>query len=236
VSSLKRPLGFLIWGVLWAVIGPRWSAAADFRPFQEGETLTYRVLWPSGVLLGEAVFQVSPRGKELNFQVTVEARLPQYRLSHSLDAVATQDGLCSLQFHQKAEQGPRRSEDSMEFDQAAHQARRIRSGQTTTASVPECARDPLTFVYYVRSQLAAGKPPGPGTAHWGRNFDVRVERVGSETLQVGGTRRPAEKFQVTYSTPTTERKFAVWFSTDAARRPLRFTVPTSLAEFTAELE
>ena len=236
MSSLKCHRGFLVWGVLWAGLGPLWSTAADFRPFQEGETLTYRLLWPSGVLLGEAVFQVSTRGKELNFQVTVEARIPQYRLSHSLAAVATQEGLCSLQFHQKAEQGTRRSEDSMQFDQATHQARRIRGGQTTTAPVPECARDPLTLVYYVRSQLAAGKPLGLGTTHWGRNFDVRLERVGSETLQIGGTRRPAEKFQVSYSTANSERKFAVWFSTDAARTPLRFTVPTTLAEFTAELE
>jgi hypothetical protein len=28
----------------------------------------------------------------------------------------------------------------------------------------------------------------------------------------------------------------VWFSSDAARTPLQFTVPTSLADFKAELE
>ena len=233
---LKRHRGFFLWGVLWVLLGPLWGTAADFRPFQEGERLTYRLLWPSRVVLGEAVFQVSTRGKELNFQVTVEGRLPQYRLSHSIAAIATLDDLCSLQFHQKSEEGTRRSEDSLQFDQAAHQARRIRGGQTTTATIPECARDPLTLVYYVRSQLASGKPPESGATHWGRNIAVRLERAGSETLQLGGKSRPAEKFQVSYFTPTAERKFAVWFSTDAARTPLRFTVPTTLAEFTAELE
>ena len=239
MSKRARTFARIFCGALWlGLAGLPGAPAQDggFRPLQEGERLIYRILWPSGVTLGEAVFRVTPSGKQLQFQLTVEANLPQYKLTGALSSVATQDGLCSLQFHQKIGEGPRQSEESLEFDQAAHQARRSRGSQTTTEPIPECARDPLTFLYYYRSQLAAGKTAGSGTVFGKSKYELRIEPAGSETLSVGGKPRPAEKFQVTYTGSSRERKFVLWFATGGARVPLRVTLPSSLAEFSAELQ
>ena len=217
-------------------LGSARGAAAEFRPFEEGERLVYRLLWPSGIPLGEAVFEVSRRGEELHFEVTLDARLPQYRVTHHFSSVAAREGLCSLRYQQTMKEGTRNTEETIEFDQAAHRARRTGGRQPGSVEIPECARDPLTFIYYARSRLATGQPAASGSVHLGRNLTVRLEPSGAETVSVIGTPRAAEKLRVSFPRGNSQRTVEVWFAPDATRTPLRITVPTSLAEFRAELE
>lgn len=226
----------LLGSLLWMALAPARDAAAEFGPFKEGETLVYRLLWPSGFPLGEVVTEVSRDGEELRFAVTLDARLPQYRVHYSFSSVATKEGLCSLRYRQTLEEGNRRSEETIEFDQAAHQARRTGGRQPATTEIPACARDPLTFLYYVRSRLAEGEAAASGPVHLGRNLTVRLVPAGPETVNVLGTPRAAEKLQVTFPAGNSERSVEIWFASDAPRTPLRVTVATSLAEFRAELE
>jgi hypothetical protein len=217
-------------------LGSRLGAAAEFPPFESGEKLVYRLLWPSGIPLGEAVFEVSRQDKELHFDVTLDARLPQYSIRYHFSSVATQEGLCSLRYQQTMKDGPRSTEETIEFDQAAHQARRTGGRQPGASEIPACARDPLTFIYYTRSRLAAGQPAESGSVHLGRNLSVQLAASGAETVRVIGTPRPAEKLRVSIPRGNSQRTVEVWFAPDATRTPLRITVPTSLAEFRAELE
>ncbi len=216
--------------------GPAPGQSADFRPFVEGERLVYRLLWPSGLPLGEAVFEVTPQGNELHFRASVEASLPQNRFNSTFSAVAAREKLCSLQFHQKLEEGSQSSEEALEFDQAAHRVRRIRGRDATTAPIPECARDPLTFLYYARSRLAAGEPVEPGSLHYGRESPAQLAPGRAGTVEVGGAPRPGEKFTLRFAARNRDRTLEIWFAPDATRIPLRFTIPTSLADFKAELE
>ena len=211
------------------------AQSADFAPF-EGEQLVYRLLWPSGIPLGEAVFEVSPQGDQLHFDVSLEARLPQYRFNATFSSVAERDGLCSLQFHQKIEEGKQSSEESMEFDQKAHRVRRIRGRNTTTETIPECARDPLTFLYYLRSRAAAGQPVGSSRIHYGKEIALQLDRDGPGTVTIGGSRKQGEKLEVRFPARSGERTVEVWLSSDSARTPFLFTVPTALADFRGELE
>lgn len=236
MSDFRRLAIGVLGILLGAALGVARAAAAEFPPFESGERLVYRLLWPSGIPLGEAVFEVSRQDKELHFDVTLDARLPQYSVRYHFSSVATQEGLCSLRYQQSMKDGPRNTEETIEFDQTAHRARRTGGQQPGSSEIPECARDPLTFIYYVRSQLAAGQLPASGSVQAGRNLTVRLESSGSETVSVLGTPRPAEKLQVTIPRGNSERTVAVWFAPDATRTPLRVTVPTTLAEFRAELE
>ena len=215
---------------------PRWTPLFKY-PLTSGEKLTYRLLWPSGVSLGEAFLEAAPSGTETHFQITVEIDLPQYALRHVSSSVAAGDGLCSLRFRQETAGGGKKwAEESIEFDQAARQAHWTRNGQTTTASIAECAQDPLTFIYYLRSRLAEGQPLDSQTLYRGKEFNVRVRAAGAETVEVRGQPRPAEKFVISYPGSDAETTFEVWISTDAERLPLRLRVPSPLAAFTAELE
>ena len=236
MSGFRRLALCLLGSLWWAALSPLRGAAAEFPPFEAGEKLVYRLLWPSGITLGEAVFEVSRQGEELHFEVTVEARLPQYRVSYHFSSVATKEGLCSLRYQQTMKDGPRSAEETIEFDQSAHRARRTGGRQPGSVEIPECARDPLTFFYYTRSRLAAGQPAESGSVHLGRNLTVRLDASGLETVNVLGTPRRAEKLQASFPARNSERTVEIWLAPDAARIPLRFTVPTSLAEFRAELE
>ena len=212
------------------------NGAAPFLLFDEQESLTYRLLWPSGLTLGEAVLRGSFSGEELHFQFTLETGLPQYNISHSSSSVATKDGLCSLQFQGKTRWGSTDSGETIEFDQTTHLARRSRENQTTTASIPECARDPLAFLYYFRNQLALGNTLDSGTFHWGANFSLQIESAGPETVKAGGRQWPAEKYMVTYRGPNSGRTVELWISTDATPKPVRVRVAFPLAVFSAEME
>jgi hypothetical protein len=212
------------------------AQAPPFAPFESGERLVYQLLWPSGLPLGEAVLEVSSQGADLHFQLSVEARLPQYRFSGTFSSVAKREGLCSLQFHQKIEEGRRTSEESMEFDQTTHHVQHIRSRGTTTDPIPECARDPLTFLYYVRTLAAAGKAADPGSMHYAKGVAIQLAPGGPGSVDVGGAPRKGEKLAVHFPTRRGQRTLEVWLASDAVRTPLHFTVPTSLAEFKAELE
>jgi len=217
-------------------LGSRLGAAAEFPPFESGERLVYRLLWPSGIPLGEAVFEVSRQDKELHFDLTLDARLPQYSVRYHFSSVATQEGLCSLRYQQTMKDGPRTAEETIEFDQAAHQAKRTGGRQPGSVEIPACARDPLTFIYYTRSRLAAGQPAESGSVHLGRNVTVQLAVSGAETVSVIGTPRATEKLQVSIPRGNSQRTLEVWFAPDAMRTPLRIAVPTTLAEFRAELE
>lgn len=212
------------------------GATTPARAFPEEESLTYRFLWPSGVTLGEAVLRASFSGEELHLQLTVEADLPQYNISHSSSSVATREGICSLRFQTETSAGPKTSAESIEFDQSAHLARRTLENQTTSASIPECARDPLAFLYYFRSQLAAGTTLDSGTFHFGSNYSVQIKAEGPETVEAGGRQWSSRKYVVTYRGPNSGKTFELWISTEPSRKPVRVRVSYPLAVFSAEIE
>jgi len=211
------------------------ASVPGFAPF-EGERLVYRLFWPSGIPLGEAIFEVSPQGDNLRFEATLEARLPQYRFNSTFSAVAAREGLCSLQFHQKIEEGKQTSEESMEFDQTAHRVKRIQGRNSTTAAIPECARDPLTFLYYLRSRTAAGQSVDSSRIHFGKEIALQLDQDGTATVSVGGVPKQGEKFEVHFPARGGERTVEIWLSSDPSRTPFQFTVPTTLADFRAELD
>ncbi len=223
----------MAWGGLYAAAQ---EVASAFPPFQQGETLRYRLQWPSGITLGEATLRVSPAGKELRLELTVEAGLPQYTLRDTFSAVASLDDLCSIQFHQKIAEGERQREESIEFDPATRQATHTRGNQTTTMAVPQCARDPLTFLYYFRRELAAGRRVASGAVQLGTSIAVQIAPGVPEPVRVSGQTKPADHYVVTYSGTRGSKTFHLWLSPDAARAPVRIRAPFPLAEFAAELQ
>jgi len=212
------------------------QGAVALQGFAAGETLRYKLLWPSGVGLGEALLAVSPADKGVRFELSVEADLPIHNITDSLTSLATSEGLCSLESQKKTQEGAKKSSESIEFDQKAHQARRTSGGQTASFPIPDCARDPLTFLYYFRSQLSAGGPVNLHTFYSSPGHSLEVKAVGPETVSAGGRRRLADRYSVTYHRPNSATTFEVWFSEDSRREPVLIRLPTSLAVFSAELQ
>ena len=204
-------------------------------PWERGERRVYQLLWPSGVSLGEAVLEASSDGEEIHLQATVEAKLPQHDVHYVFSAVATQE-LCSLRFQQQISEGSRAWEESFEFDPVTRQVRRTRNGQSSVTTVPECPRDPLTFLYYFRGQLASGKTPGMEELFLGTTIPLRSEAVAPETVKLGSREWEGDRFLVTYTPPGGEKFFEVWVHPGSARVPVGAKVPLALAIFAAELQ
>jgi hypothetical protein len=182
------------------------------------------------------MFEASPSGDNVRLEATVEAELPFKRVRYSFSSVAAQKGLCSLQFRQTVAEGDRSWEESVDFDQASHQAQWTRNHQTTTVSIPECARDPLTYLYYFRGELASGRVPAWRTLAPGTHFDMDVEPRGPETATVAGQKRLAEKYLLTFSTRKGDVAIELWVGKDSARQPLLVRMPFPVAVFSAELQ
>ena len=199
----------------------------------------YKLLWPSGLSLGEAVLQASVVGKEVRLSVTVDAFLPQRRLSYAFSAVATEE-LCSLRFRQRSQEGVRSQEETFEFDQEKHEVRRTSNGRSSVAPVPVCARDPLTLLYHFRQQLAFQQLSlgtiKPGAFHLGADFSVRYEAVTPETVRLGTKAWEGDRFLVTYAGPNGENGLEVWIRPDPSRVPVAVKMQFPLATFAAELQ
>lgn len=238
----KKSAGACLGGILWFLsyqVGVLAQETSKWPPFSNGETLVYKLLWPSGLSLGEAVLRASVAGDEVRLTATVDAALPQHNVLYVFSSVSTQE-LCSLRFHQRVQEGARVWEETFEFDQGKHEVRRTRNGQSSVASVPPCARDPLTLLYHFRRQLAFQQlslgTMQPGAFHLGADFAVRFEAIAPERMVLGTKVGEGDRFLVAYAGPGGENSFEVWIRPDAARVPVAAKVPFPLATFAAELQ
>jgi hypothetical protein len=225
--------------ILLTARGPE-PSAAQAPPaaslFSGGETLRFKLMWPSGVGLGEAVLTVSAGQSQVHLDMTVDADLPIQNISGKFSSVATPEGLCSIQYHRKMTEGSKVSEESIEFDQKAHQAKRTVNGQTATLSVSECARDPLAFLYYFRSELAQHRTARTTSIVLAPDKHLEISGGATESISAGGRQRKAQKFSAAIRYPNTSKSFDVWFSTDGHWEPVLVRLPTPLAVFSAEIE
>ncbi len=212
------------------------NPAAASPAWTDGETLHFKLLWPSSLSLGEATLTVSPANDQMRFELRVDAALPTHDFSASISSLATRQNLCSLQYEQKVIEGVKTSNETIQFDQNAHQAHRTRAGQTDTFPTPPCARDPLAFFYYFRAQIAAGAPLNAQSFFMGPSQAVDLRRSGNDSVSAGGKQYSTERYEMTYRNPKTAKTFQVWMSTDARRAPVRIQLPFPLAIFSAELQ
>ena len=204
--------------------------------FNGGETLRLKLSWPSGVGLGEAVLTASDMQGQLHLDMTVDADLPIYNISGKFSSVATADGFCSIQYHKKMTEGSKVSEESIDFDQKAHEAKRTVNGHTSTISVSECAKDPLTFLYYFRSELAKRKTAQTASLVLAPERSLEITGGSTETITAAGRQHKAQKFSASIRYPYTSKTFDVWFSADGHWEPLLVRLPSPLAVFSAEME
>ena len=204
--------------------------------YSASETLRLKILWPSGASMGEATLTATPGQGELRMEVAMQAVLPFQKISGTFTSVATGEGLCSRQYHRKVMEGPKSSEETIEFDQTAHTARRTLGGQTATSPIVPCAHDPLAFIYFVRAQMAAGRTVDASSFFLGPERSLLLARNGPESVTVAGSPRSADKFALTLGAPNRTRSFDVWISSTARREPLLVRLPLPLAVFSAELE
>ena len=215
------------------------TAFASEFPFRPDETLTYSVNWPSGLGLGEGTMGAKlakgstgePIGWQFEFQI--EAAVPGFSVIDHYRASATKE-LCSIEFEKVLAHGKRKGQEKTTFGSGSA-SRTTKGGGKSEIMVPECAKDGLTFIYFLRSELAQGRIPATQKVLFGAEYEVAFHYDGTQEVTVGQERVNADRLTASVKGPASKLTFELLVAQDPARTPVRIKVPLELGDFTMEL-
>jgi len=203
------------------------------------ESLHYTINWPSGLSLGEATLRADRADKNgpWEFAFDVDASVPGFAVRDHYLSKATGD-LCSVQLDKSFTHGRHKSEEQIVFDQKAHTATRQtqNGGGKSDTQVGDCARDALTFIQFVRQELAHGRVAPQQQVDFGALYSVRIEYTGGQTIKLGDQKADSDRVLATIKGPSSDVTVEMFFSRDAARVPLMVKVPLSLGVFSMEFQ
>lgn len=220
----------LLVAVLFATM-PKTHAAT----FSDGEQLSYEVTWPSGLGLGQTSFLARATIEGWDFRMSVQASLPILEIQDKYHAKATTE-LCSTEFSKNTIRGQKKAQEQIRFDQRDHKATRSTvTGGKNTFPIPPCARDSLTFLYFLREQLAAGRIPPPDDVYFGAQYQVVLTYLETRNIEVANTLHLTDRILIDIQGPKSELNFEIFFSKDEARIPLLIRIPFEAGTFSLRL-
>jgi hypothetical protein len=215
------------------------ACAQQGFPFTN-EALKYTINYSSGLSLGEAAFSAThaTSGGGWEFAASVNAAVPGFAILDQLRASAT-DELCSTQFTRDLSNGSKKTREKTTFDEKTGKGHRVTTmpadGGDTTFTIPSCARDALTYVYYGRRELGQGRVPHPQEVFFGSSYWAKMDYVGAQNILVKGKSAVTDHLVVSIKGPKSDFSFEVFYARDAARTPVEIRVPAPAGTLTAEL-
>jgi Protein of unknown function (DUF3108) len=221
--------------VLLACLPGSPAAATESVPFSSGERLVYEISWPSGLSLGEVEFRANSVTNGWEFHGRVSATLPNLEI-HDEYRSRTDASFCSVELEKDAVHGGKRVQETVEFDQQNHTAsRKTKNGGDSEFDVPPCAKDGLTFLYLLRSEIGRGRIPPPDDLNFGAQYQVTMTYAETRVLEVAGEMVKTDRILVDLTGPASQRSFEIFFSQDATRTPVLIRVPFELGTFSLKL-
>jgi hypothetical protein len=212
-------------------------AAESPKKAAKTETLRFNVNWPSGLSLGEGQLTSELAGNQRTFSFNVEAAIPGFAVAESGSSKSTVD-FCSLELVKKAKRGKRATEEQTVFDSRESTATRTtvvpKGGGKTEIRINPCAKDALTFLNYLRSELAAGRLPSSQPVYYGAGYQTRVQYKGTQQVRSGSESVEADILTATIKGPAAELTVDLFFARDPARTPLLAQIPVAVGKFTVE--
>jgi hypothetical protein len=202
----------------------------------QAETLHYSINWPSQLSLGEATLTSTPGKDQWAFDLDIDASVPGFAVKEHGHAAASSE-LCSAQLDKSNTHGQRKSAERVTFDQQKNTVTRqsLNGGGSSEISVGGCARDALTFLQFVRKELAQGRVAPQQQVFYGAPYQVRVEFTGQQTIKVGEQQIGADRIVATIKGASSDITVELFFARDPARTPILAKIPAALATFTVEL-
>jgi hypothetical protein len=223
--------------ILSAAIFP--AAAQTGFPFQTDEALHYSITWPSGLSLGDARFTAHHSDRGWDFDVTIDAAIPGFSIRDHFISTATA-GLCSTSLTRDTSHGDKKGKEKTTFDttkNTAHRATEVPAeGGFADFSIPACARDAITFLYFARKELGQGRVPPSQQVYFGSGYSVKMEYTGAQNVTLADKKpEMADHVMTTVTGPKANFTVEVFYARDAARTPLLIKIPNSAGALTVEL-
>ena len=194
------------------------------------ERLKYDVSWATGLSLGEAELLTERMHAEaqdtIQFTFEADAAIPGFPIKES--AIASSSGdLCSIRLVKKASRGNKRTDETVTFEQKQLKAiRQTTKGGTSEIAVPFCARDALTYLYFLRRELAQGRLPKTEKILYGGAYEIALHYAGVAAVRIGDETIETDRLAFTVSGPTAKFTFECSFARDPVRTPVLVRVPT----------
>ena len=214
------------------------AAQGPAGPIPSDEELHYSIHWPSGLSFGSALFKARFTDPGWRFEFDLQASLPKLEVNDR--AVSRSDSqLCGQEFEKHILHGPKRANELLRFRPNAVERFNLQRAEETrpgVTPVQDCARDALAFLYFLRTELAAGRIPPPDTVFFGAGYRVRLEHAQSRWLLWDGERQLADEIQVSVRGPGSEHELSVFFGRDQSRAPLLFRMQFDTETFTMRLQ
>lgn len=211
-------------------------------PCAAQEVLRYTINWASGLSLGEASLESSPSavGKDapsrLQHSFTLDASVPGFAVIDKYKSLATSNH-CSIEFEKHVQHGAKKTVETVTFKPDAGIAIRetANGGGKSDLSISSCAKDGLTYLYWLRAELAQGRLPSTQTILFGAPYKLSVRFAASEDVVIGDKRIPTDHLEATLKGPSSESRFDIFFDKEPARRLVKVIVPLSMGSFSMEL-
>jgi Protein of unknown function (DUF3108) len=208
-------------------------------PSVPNEQLTYSINWPSGLGLGESQLHGALRPpsegtkERMTFGFELDAAVPGFTVADKFSSTASGD-FCSTEFEKNTHHGQKRVEEKTTFE-ASTATRETKGGGHTKMDTSVCAKDALTYLYFVRHELSQGRLPQPATVYFGAPYQVRMEFTGTESIRVGDKQVQTDHLTGSVKGQVADAHFDIYFLKDASRTPALVKLPLSLGTFSMEL-
>lgn len=190
------------------------------------ELLRYVISWNNGLSLGEAALSSAQSGEgNLEFTFQAEAAVPKFPVTEWMRGLANGE-FCTVESEKKAVRGTRKTDEKTTFDQQKLSATRetIKGGKSTFP-IAACAKDAVSFLYFLRRELAQGRLPKAATVYYGAPYQISMQAGGNSKIKVGDASFDTEKVNISIKGPTADLKVEAFFEKNAARVPLQIRVP-----------
>lgn len=206
--------------------------------FARGETLQYRIIWPSGTALGTARLEMSGAQMKpsapMNAMLVLDASFPGMPVVGEFRSLMDGKG-CTQRFEKKLTLALRKSDEVITVADGTATRKTSAGGGESTMAVPECSHDALAFLHWFRRELKAGRVGAGGKMLFGAEYDVTVKKAGPDKVTIGGGARDAERFVFQVKGPASNSEFELLFSPDMSRTPLEVRVTMPVGKFRLEL-
>jgi len=208
--------------------------------FARGETLDYDLTWLS-MTGGRARMTIAPQSGDPvnNYLITSVAQTSSgfsriYRVKDQIESVVSRATFTTIRYHKDLREGSSHKNDTTTY------ANGVATRKGKTYAVPTPVYDPLSLVYYMRTQeLVPGR-----TLHFTvfadkKTYDVNAEITKRQTIDT-----PLGKFNCVAVEPQMQAgglyrdedsKLTIWYSDDERHLPVRIRSDVKIGAITATL-
>jgi hypothetical protein len=200
--------------------------------FPNGQTLVYGVDWRL-FNAGTATLRMERAGREQRIFATADALgfvALLYRVQDRFESFVDPKTYCSITLSKHTEEGFRRLETNITFDQARRKSvlseKNLKTNQSKQVEndTPGCVVDVVSSAYYISTL-----PLAPSGVHrfpmndGGKTVDVKVTVEGREEVKTpAGTFKTVRVHAAAESGPLKDKgQIWIWYTDDAARTPVQ---------------